>query len=164
MNSKAPSLCRSPIPAKQLLNGQHSGRCCGLCSQRVLKELNHCASPLRRIDHYVSRFSCASCSNLVGLARFFSRYCGGVLRLFHVVFSIILVGRFFGQPPESIRRASYGRSASPAGHRNRRVRLVKILRHLINSALTDRARTGLLLWHTFHRRCANRANDSAADT
>jgi hypothetical protein len=102
MNSKAPSLCRSPIPAKQLLNGQHSGRYCGLCSQRVLKELNHCASPLRRIDHYVSRFSCASCSNPVGLARFFSRYCGGVLGLFHVVFSIILAGRFFGQSPESI--------------------------------------------------------------
>jgi hypothetical protein len=95
MNSKAPSLCRSPIPAKQLLNGQHSGRYCGLCSQRVLKELNHCASPLRRIDHYVSRFSCASCSNPVGLARFFSRYCGGVLGLFHVVFSIILAGRAF---------------------------------------------------------------------
>jgi hypothetical protein len=102
MNSKAPSLCRSPIPAKQLLNGQHSGRCCGLCSQRVPKELNHCASPLRRIDHYVSRFSCASCSNLVGLARFFSRYCGGVLGLFHVVFSIILAERFFGQSSESI--------------------------------------------------------------
>jgi hypothetical protein len=49
------------------------------------------------------RFSFASCSNLVSLARFFSQYCGGVLGLFHVVFSIILAGRFFGQPPESIR-------------------------------------------------------------
>src|SRR3984893_859023 len=71
--------------------------------QRVLKGLNHCALPLHRIDHCESRFSCAFCSNLVGLARFFSRYCRGVLRLFHVVFSITLVGRFFGQPPESIR-------------------------------------------------------------
>jgi hypothetical protein len=49
------------------------------------------------------RFSWASCPHLVGLARFFSRYCGGVLRLFHVVFSIILAGSFFSQPPESIR-------------------------------------------------------------